>query len=356
MAQRAGVSFELERLDLEGDRLVVAGHWSGVRGLRFVRPALVSDDRRILATLEHKPWAPSLDRTWVAAFPWDRDDVDVDGLALAVGSQVTVSLGDAAVNAEPQPAPGRNGLEEGEDPPRGPAARKREPEPRKRTPRDSETREPASRNRAPREPETREPEQLQTERRDRGRPEIAPPSSRDDRLAALEDELYAMTRERDSTARERDRALAQLDEAVAAREAAVRTRTRMEVAHDEALRARERVEVALATAQAQRDEANAQRDEVLLAYRGLQRHVKAERVQEERARAGEPGAGADPDQPIGVRTMPAARTVMAELQRPTKPASRLPFSAFDLWVIRVLGTVAGACFILLLVSIMRVFI
>ncbi|MFP5361374.1 MAG: hypothetical protein ACLGI5_01435 [Thermoleophilia bacterium] len=392
MAQRAGVSFELERLDLEGDRLVVAGHWSGVRGLRFVRPALVSDDRRILATLEHKPWAPSLDRTWVAAFPWDRDDVDVDGLALAVGSQVTVSLGDAAVNAEPQPAPGRNGLEGGrrEDPSRGPAARKREPEPRKRTPRDSETREPASRNRAPREPETREPEQLQTERRDRGRPEpeprepeqlqterrdrgrpelaprereteaapaeIAPPSPRDDRLAALEDELYAMTRERDSTARERDRALAQLDEAVAAREAAVRTRTRMEVAHDEALRARERVEVALATAQAQRDEANAQRDEVLLAYRGLQRHVKAERVQEERARAGEPGAGADPDQPIGVRTMPAARTVMAELQRPTKPASRLPFSAFDLWVIRVLGTVAGACFILLLVSIMRVFI
>jgi hypothetical protein len=54
--------------------------------------------------------------------------------------------------------------------------------------------------------------------------------------------------------------------------------------------------------------------------------------------------------------MPAARTVMAELQRPVKPGAKLPFSAIDLWVIRVLGTVAGGCFILLLVSILRVFI
>ena len=59
--------------------------------------------------------------------------------------------------------------------------------------------------------------------------------------------------------------------------------------------------------------------------------------------------------PIGVRTMPAARTVMAELQRP-KPIGKLPFSIFDLWVMRVLGTVAAACFILLLISILRVFL
>lgn len=96
MAQRAGVSFELERLDLEGDELIVTGHWSGVRGLRFVRPTLLADDRRILATLEHKPWAPSLDRTWIAAFPWDRDDVELAGLALTVGSQVTVPLDGAS--------------------------------------------------------------------------------------------------------------------------------------------------------------------------------------------------------------------------------------------------------------------
>ena len=56
-----------------------------------------------------------------------------------------------------------------------------------------------------------------------------------------------------------------------------------------------------------------------------------------------------------MRAVPAARTVMAELQRPTKLADKLPFSMFDLWVIRVLGTVAAACF-MLLVSIMRVFV
>ncbi|MBW3652925.1 MAG: hypothetical protein KY433_04885, partial [Actinobacteria bacterium] len=170
------------------------------------------------------------------------------------------------------------------------------------------------------------------------------------------------------------------DEAVAAREAAVRTRTRMQQAHDAALRAREDLEAALAAAQAQRDEANAQRDEVLLAYRAQQRHVKSERAQEERAqeeraqeeraqeqraqeeragaeraRADEPERTGQPEEPIGVRTMPAARTVMAELQRP-RPANKLPFSIFDLWVIRILGTVAAACFILLLISILRVFI
>ncbi|HEV2785824.1 MAG TPA: hypothetical protein VGV67_05515, partial [Solirubrobacteraceae bacterium] len=86
-------------------------------------------------------------------------------------------------------------------------------------------------------------------------------------------------------------------------------------------------------------------------------HVQAERAQEARTGSAAPATdGADPDEPIGVRTMPAARTVMAELQRPTKPAGKLPFSAVDLWVVRVLGTVAAGCFILLLIAILRVFV
>lgn len=327
MAQRAGVTFELERLDLEGDQLVVTGHWSGVRGLRFVRPTLVSPDRRILATLEHKPWAPSLDRTWIAAFPWDRGDVDVGGLTLAVSPQVAVALDDGSVVGAPAAAPLRGAQK---------PLRTSEPE----------LREP--------EPEPAEPER------------VTPPADRAarrldaERLARLEDELDGVTRERDAAQRDRDRALAQLDEAVAAREAAVRTRTRMELTHAEAVGARQAAEAALDAAHAQRDEANSQRDEVLLAYTGLQRHVKTERAHDDRAhddraRAGEPDADADPEAPIGVRTMPAARTVMAELQRP-KPIGKLPFSMFDLWVMRVLGTVAAVCFILLLLSIMRVFL
>jgi hypothetical protein len=332
MAQRAGVSFELERLDVEDDKLVVAGHWSGVRGLRFVRPTLLADNRRILATLEHKPWAPSLDRTWVAAFPWDGADIDVDGLTLDVAPQVRVPLGDApAADLEPAPEP----------PPEPEPVPEPEPLPPKVTPL-----RPAQPPPPPLPAAAAEPEPA-------GEP--APPSLQSHRLAALEEELYAVARERDAAERDRDRALAQLEEAVAAREAAVRTRTRMQLAHDEALEAREAAAAAVARAQAQRDEANAQRDEVLLAYRALQRHVQTERAQEDRTAAPPPG-DEDAEVPIGVRTMPAARTVMAELQRPVKPAGKLPFTAFDLWVIRVLGTVAGGCFILLLVSILRVFV
>ena len=353
MAQRAGVSFELERLDVEDDKLIVSGHWSGVRGLRFVRPTLVAEDRRILATLEHKPWAPAVDRTWIAAFPWDGDEVDVDGLALAVSSQVTVPLGDAPAPlvAERAPAPAQpaaTAAARKPEPAPEPAAPERRPAPefapvtpiRARTPQPDPVPEPAPA------PYPAEPPPVAA----------APPRPDRDRLAALEEELYDMRRAREVAERDRDRALAQLDEAIAAREAAVRTRARMEVAQAEALAARDAAEAAVAGARAQRDEANSQRDEVLLAYRALQRHVQSERAHDDRA--GEPpaeGAGGDREEPIGVRTMPAARTVMAELQRP-QPARKLPFSVFDLWVARVLGTVAAGCFILLLISILRVFV
>lgn len=393
MAQRAGVSFELERLDLEGDELVVTGHWSGVRGLRFVRPALVVDDRRILASLEHKPWAPSLDRTWIAAFPWDRDDVDVGRLKLAVGSQVTVPLDDApsaAIKSDASPAVLESGS--GREPApvtpiRARASQRPEPEPESRPAAAAPAAASATATAAAPAPvpvaapdavaqleaeldavrcerdalvrRLEESERLAREREQRA----------SDESAALDE----LARARTTAERDRDRALAQLAEAVAAREAAVRARSRMEIAHDEALKVRESAEAALATAQAQREEANSQRDEVLLAYRALQRHVRSERADEDRAQGSKPAAqgnkpaaqGNKPDgpeaetddeEPIGVRKMPAARTVMAELQRPTKPAGKLPFSVFDLWVIRVLGSVAAACFILLLISILRLFV
>jgi hypothetical protein len=84
--------------------------------------------------------------------------------------------------------------------------------------------------------------------------------------------------------------------------------------------------------------------------------VQTERADLDRALSGDDLSGEDGgDEPLGVRKMPAARTVMAELQRPA-PASKFVVSKFDVWVIRVLGSVAAACFILLLVSIVRVFI
>ena len=387
MAQRAGVTFELERLDLDGDELVVSGHWSGVRGLRFVRPTLVADDRRILATLEHKPGAPSLDRAWTAAFPWEGDDVDVGGLALAVAPQVTVPLDGAAVSL-----PG-SGL----TPPAKPRPRSRTakakapavPEPASepalaRKPKAKAVPEPATEPELAAKPKAKA---KATKARPRARPAPEPaepepePKPLRDPVAELEAELDAVSQERDAlrrrladaerrvagessthdevargqatAERDRDRALAQLAEAVAAREAAVRTRDRMQLAHDEALEARDAAEAQLAAARAQREEANSQRDEVLLAYRALQRHVQTERAQDDRAR-GDRLQEDGPDEPIGVRTMPAARTVMAELQRP-RPASKLPLTLFDLWVMRVLGAVVAGCFILLLISLLRVF-
>jgi hypothetical protein len=312
MAQRAGVSFEVDRLEVEDDTLVVSGFWTGVRGLRFVRPTLVSDDRRILATLEHKPWAHSDDSTWTAAFPWDGAEVDADRLTLAVSSQVSVSLGDAGAVPPPlravdQSAGGAKLL-------------------------DIEAASP-------------ELDDL-LEERDALRRRLA------DAATARDEDA----RERAATARDRDRALQQLDEAIEAREAAVRTRSRMQVAHDEALEAREVAEAELAKAKAEREEANAQRDEVLLAYRALRLQLQGEHAEQDRAASDDvPGAEPGTDEPIGVRTMPAARTVMSELQRPRRE-QKLVLSQFDLWIIRVLGVVAAGCFILLLFSILRVFL
>ena len=311
---RAGVSFEVERLERDGDELVVSGHWSGLRGVRFVRPTLVVGDREVLATLEHKPWAPRADRAWIAAFPWTGRTPAASQLALAVAPSVTVPLGDQdPVAAGPALAlvPETVAVEE--------VARTAPPPP---------PAEPAA-------------------------DEI--PSTDRMRARLLAQELQDAEGERDELRAKLDHALAQRDEAVKDREAAVRARTRMELQSEEAFAARDAAGAELDRALSERDEANAQRDEVLLAYRALQRHVQSERAEIDRAGDDAATGDIDVDEPLGVRRMPAARGVMAELQRPA-PSSKFVISQFDVWVVRVLGSVAAACFILLLVSIMRVFV
>ena len=78
-----GVAFELDRIELAGgDRLEVNGRWFGVRGRRFIRPSLtlVADEeqRRLLADLDHKPWAAEDGQPWQATFPYDRAGRPVD--------------------------------------------------------------------------------------------------------------------------------------------------------------------------------------------------------------------------------------------------------------------------------------
>jgi hypothetical protein len=60
------------------------------------------------------------------------------------------------------------------------------------------------------------------------------------------------------------------------------------------------------------------------------------------------------DEPIGVRVIPAARVIAAHLHRAQRVRER-GVTEFDLWVVRILGTVAALCFITLLVMILKAF-
>jgi hypothetical protein len=94
--------FELEQFERSGDRLRVEGRWSDVRGMRFMRPTLTIGDRRVLAVLDHKPWAPEEGQPWIAEFPWSGADVDPALAELAVAPSVAVLLSSPGVPVEPQ--------------------------------------------------------------------------------------------------------------------------------------------------------------------------------------------------------------------------------------------------------------
>src|SRR4051794_6400187 len=84
-------AFEIERFDFDGDdRLEVSGRRFGVRGRRFVRPVRTMDvagePRRLVALLDHKPWAAADGERWIAAFPWDGAQEAAGPAVLEVGS------------------------------------------------------------------------------------------------------------------------------------------------------------------------------------------------------------------------------------------------------------------------------
>lgn len=92
-----GAAFEVERVEwTSADRVEVAGRWFGVRGRRFIRPTLDvevdGEPRRMLAVLDHKPWAAQDGESWVAAFTWVGEPVDLAGSELTVAPDLTVEL------------------------------------------------------------------------------------------------------------------------------------------------------------------------------------------------------------------------------------------------------------------------
>jgi hypothetical protein len=91
------VTFEVERFEWTSDnRLEVAGRWFGLRGRRFIRPTLDievdGERRRMLALLEHKPWAADDGEHWIAAFAWNGNPVAAAAAELAVGPDLAVEL------------------------------------------------------------------------------------------------------------------------------------------------------------------------------------------------------------------------------------------------------------------------
>ena len=188
-----GVAFEVDRFEWIDDRLEVGGRWYGLRGHRFVRPALTvevdedgDDRRRMLADLEHKPWAADDGTDWIAAFPWDGEPIELTRAELAVAPTLAVDL----------PLP------------RLPGRRKRPPSGERRP---ATTTKPA--------PPRKQPDPA---------PEPDAPARDRDALAderdALARERDALARDLDSLARERDALIAERSEAIAQRDAATSER------------------------------------------------------------------------------------------------------------------------------------
>jgi hypothetical protein len=92
-----GVTFEVERFEwTTDDRLALVGRWFGLRGHRFLRPTLdvdvAGEHRRMLADLEHKPWAAEDGVEWVAEFRWRGEPAHFEGAELTVSPDLAVNL------------------------------------------------------------------------------------------------------------------------------------------------------------------------------------------------------------------------------------------------------------------------
>jgi hypothetical protein len=75
----------------------IRGRWYGVRGRRFVRPALIlhgseGPARRILAELDDKPWAALDGEPWQVTFPLDEALAPSVTLELSVAPDIAVTL------------------------------------------------------------------------------------------------------------------------------------------------------------------------------------------------------------------------------------------------------------------------
>lgn len=92
------VTFEVDRVRSAGGAFEVRGRWYGVRGRRFVRPTLTFVDRsggaerRVLASLDQKPWAAEDGELWTVVFPLEAAPADAEQLELSVAPDINIAL------------------------------------------------------------------------------------------------------------------------------------------------------------------------------------------------------------------------------------------------------------------------
>ena len=279
-AASSEVDFELERFERAADgRVEVAGRWYGLRGRRFVRPVLnLQADggrRRLIALLEHKPWAADDGKTWIAAFAWPPGVVDVEGAELEVGPGLAVTL----------PAPGA-----GSSAPRVSALR-RIPAPAARL-------------------------------------EMTPPAPlqstplRRDALIASQAEREEASAARDQAERRLTEALGDRDDALSRRDAALRDVDRALGERDEAVIERDRLQSELDRVSHERDVSRAERNRALRALEDLERDRDEAAAARDAARGELSRALPEREHALRERDAEAARADRAESERDTAFAER----------------------------------
>jgi hypothetical protein len=290
-----GVTFEVERFEwVDGDRLEVTGRWYGLRGHRFVRPVLVvqaADDeqRRLLAVLDHKPWAAEDGDEWIAAFPWEGAPLELTAAELAVAPSLAVDLPVPRVPGQRGAAPA--GSEGPLHARRGPAAPKPDapgpkPEPAPARRGRAKAAKPAPPSPAPADSVT--PEEVAALRA-----QLASEQASVRRLASQLEEAHqglaaarAAADDHDALVSERDAAIAARDEArananldhdavIEERDQAVNERAAALYARDEALDERAAANFERKNAIAERDAAFAERDRAIEAHRAAVRDLEA---------------------------------------------------------------------------------
>jgi hypothetical protein len=283
-AASSEVEFQLERFELAGaGRLEIAGRWFGLRGRRFMRPVLnlrtADGRRRLVALLEHKPWAADDGKTWLAAFAWAEGVGHVEGAELEVGPWLAVEL----------PAPGGElaGV------PRVSALRPH----------------PPARPALPREGDGFEP--------------VAPrPAPRRDAVDAAQRERDEAIAARDEAERERTLALGERDDALSRRDAALRDVERANEERAAAVAERDRVQAELERVTHERDVAHAERNRTRHDQEAVERARDQSAAERDAARSELSRALPARDQALRERDAETARADQAESQRDTAYAER----------------------------------